>query len=146
MPASVEDVLTRLAAAWNDGDATAYADLFTPDATYVVFDGTVVRGRAAIEEGHRALFAGPLRGFRMDPPAGPVAARHLGPDVAHVLVDGGTRPPGQQDLPPDRASVVSFVLVRHDDGWRITAFQNTRAPIQAPRPTHTEHSEASHRS
>ena len=128
MPASIEDVLTRLAAAWNDGDATAYADLFTPDATYVVFDGTVVRGRAAIEDGHRALFAGPLRGFRMDPPTVAVPVRYLSPDVAHVLVDGGTRPPGQRESPPDRASVVSFVLVRDADDWRIAAFQNTRAP------------------
>jgi uncharacterized protein (TIGR02246 family) len=126
MPTSVEDALTRLAVAWNDGDATAYADLFTPDATYVVFDGTVVRGRAAIEEGHRALFAGPLRGFRMEPP-GAVPVRYLGPDVAHVLAAGGTRPPGQEQLPPDRASVVSFVLVRGEDDWRIAAFQNTRA-------------------
>ena|ERR1700754_1353023 len=127
MPSSVQDVLTRLAAAWNDGDATAYAALFTSDATYVVFDGTVVRGRAAIEDGHRALFAGPLRGFRMEPPAAPVPVRYLRPDVAHVLADGGTRPPGQSELPPDRASVVSFLLV-HDDEWRIAAFHNTRAP------------------
>jgi uncharacterized protein (TIGR02246 family) len=126
MPTSVEDALTRLAAAWNDGDATAYADLFTPDATYVVFDGTVVRGRTAIEEGHRALFAGPLRGFRMEPPAA-APVRYLGPDVAHVLATGDTRPPGQEEPAPDRASVVSFVLVRHDDDWRIAAFQNTRA-------------------
>jgi uncharacterized protein (TIGR02246 family) len=131
MPMSLEDVLTRLAAAWNDGDATAYADQFTPDATYVVFDGTVVRGRAAIEDSHRALFAGPLRGFRMDPPAEPVPVRYLGPDVAHVLVAGGTRRPGQDELPPDRASVVSFVLVRKDDRWRIAAFQNTRATAPA---------------
>jgi uncharacterized protein (TIGR02246 family) len=127
MPSSVEDALTRLAAAWNDGDATAYADLFTPDATYVIFDGTVVRGRVAIEEGHRALFAGPLRGFKMEPPATSVPVRYLSPDVAHVLVAGGTRPPGREELPPDRASVVSFVLVRDDGGWRIAAFQNTRA-------------------
>jgi uncharacterized protein (TIGR02246 family) len=126
MPTSVEDALTRLAAAWNNGDATAYADLFTPDATYVVFDGTVVRGRTAIEEGHRALFAGPLRGFRMEPPAA-APVRYLGSDVAHVLAAGGTRPPGQEEPAPDRASVVSFVLVRQDDDWRIAAFQNTRA-------------------
>jgi uncharacterized protein (TIGR02246 family) len=127
MPASVEDVLTRLAAAWNDGDATAYADLFTDDATYVMFNGAVARGRAAIEEGHRALFAGPLRGFRMEPPATPAPVRYLRPDVAHVVADGGTRPPGQEALPADRASVVSFVLVRDAGGWRIAAFQNTRA-------------------
>jgi uncharacterized protein (TIGR02246 family) len=126
MPTSVEDALTRLAAAWNDGDATAYAGLFTADATYVIFDGTVVRGRTAIEEGHRALFAGPLRGFRMEPPAA-VPVRYLGADVAHVLATGGTRPPGQEELPADRASVVSFVLVRDEDDWKIAAFQNTRA-------------------
>jgi uncharacterized protein (TIGR02246 family) len=128
MPTSVEDTLTRLAAAWNDGDATAYADLFTPDATYVIFDGTVTRGRAAIEEGHRALFAGPLRGFRMDPPTAAVPIRYLTPDTAHVLVTGGTRPPGQEEVPADRASVVSFVLVRAGADWKIAAFQNTRAP------------------
>lgn len=127
MPMSVEDTLTRLAAAWNDGDATAYADLFTPDATYVVFDGTVVRGRTAIEEGHRALFAGPLRGFRMEPPTAAVPVRYLGTDVAHVLATGGTRPSGHAELPPDRSSVVSFLLVRAGDDWRIAAFQNTRA-------------------
>lgn len=126
MPMSVEDTLTRLAAAWNDGDATAYADLFTTDATYVVFDGTVVRGRAAIEEGHRALFAGPLRGFRMEPPTAAVPVRYLGADVAHVLATGGTRPPGQEHQPADRASVVSFVMVRDEGDWRIAAFQNTR--------------------
>ena len=128
MPTSVEDTLTRLADAWNDGDAAAYADLFTPDATYVIFDGTVVRGRTAIEEGHRALFAGPLRGYRMEAPAGPVPVRYLNPDTAHVLVTGGTRPPGREEVPSDRASVVSFVLVREEDDWKIAAFQNTRAP------------------
>jgi uncharacterized protein (TIGR02246 family) len=127
MPTSVEDTLTRLAAAWNDGDATAYAGLFTPDATYVVFDGTVVRGRATIEEGHRALFDGPLRGFRMEPLVAAVPVRYLGTDVAHVLAAGGTRPPGQEQPSPDRSSVVSFVLVREEDDWKIAAFQNTRA-------------------
>src|SRR5690606_2304832 len=103
MPVSVEDTLTRLAAAWNDGDAAAYAGLFTEDATYVVFDGTVVRGRAALEEGHRALFAGPLKGFRMDPPTIAVPVRYLGGgDVARVLAAGGPRPPGQAAVPGDR--------------------------------------------
>ncbi|TQM09739.1 SgcJ/EcaC family oxidoreductase [Pseudonocardia kunmingensis] len=132
VPMSVEDVLTRLAAAWNDSDATAYADLFTDDASYVMFNGAVARGRAAIEDGHRVLFAGPLRGFRMESPAAPVPARYLRPDVAHVVLEGGTRPPGGDEVPADRASVVSFLLVRDDDGgWRIAAFQNTRAQVRS---------------
>ena len=27
---------------------------------------------------------------------------------------------------PDRASIVTFVLVCEEDGWRIASFQNTR--------------------
>jgi uncharacterized protein (TIGR02246 family) len=63
----------------------------------------------------------------MEPPAAAVPVRYLGDDVAHVLATGGTRPPGDGQLPPDRSSVVSFVLVREDADWRIAAFQNTRA-------------------
>lgn len=48
------------------------------------------------------------------------------PDVAVVVSAGGVRLAGQEELATDRASVVSFVLVRGDGGWRIAAFQNTR--------------------
>ncbi|MGI9063628.1 MAG: SgcJ/EcaC family oxidoreductase [Pseudonocardiaceae bacterium] len=47
------DALARLAAAWNAGDASGYAAQFTEDATYVAFNGEVMRGRAAIEDTHR---------------------------------------------------------------------------------------------
>jgi uncharacterized protein (TIGR02246 family) len=50
----------------------------------------------------------------------------LHPDVAVVVSAGGVRLAGQEELATDRASVVSFVLVRGDGGWRIAAFQNTR--------------------
>ena len=63
----------------------------------------------------------------MEAPAGPVPVRSLTSDTAHVLVTGGTRPPGQDETPADRASVVSFVLVREAGDWKIAAFQNTRA-------------------
>jgi hypothetical protein len=45
-----------------------------------------------------------------------------------VVVDGGSRPPGVQEVPADRASIVSFLLLRGGGGsWRIAAFPNTRA-------------------
>jgi uncharacterized protein (TIGR02246 family) len=123
------DTLSRLSAAWNAGDATAYAAEFTPDATYVVFDGTVLRGRGEIEDSHRWLFDGPLRGSTMDfanDGEGP-QVRAVAPGVAHVLAaGGGVRPQGVEAVTADRRSVVSLVLVEDGGTWRVTAFQNTR--------------------
>lgn len=126
--APIDALLSRLAETWDAGDAAAYADLFTADASYVVFDGTVLNGRTAIEEVHRFLFAGPLAGSRMGGPGArpSVPVRFVRPDVAIAVVAGGVRPAGAEELTSDRASVVSLVLVEDGDGWRITAFQNTR--------------------
>jgi uncharacterized protein (TIGR02246 family) len=129
-PTAVDDVLARLSAAWNAGDATAYAAEFTPDATYVVFDGTVLRGRGEIEDSHRWLFDGPLRGstmgFAIGEDDGP-PVRVVAPGVAHlVLAGGGVRPEGVEIVPADRRSVVSLVLVEDGGAWRVAAFQNTR--------------------
>ncbi len=124
----IDAVLTRLAETWDAGDAAGYAELFTADASYVVFDGSVLTGRTAIEDVHRRLFDGPLRGSRMGGPGErpPVPVRFVRPDVAIAHLGGGVRPAGAQELTPDRASVVSLVFVEDGDGWRITAFQNTR--------------------
>jgi uncharacterized protein (TIGR02246 family) len=128
-PTAVDDVLGRLSAAWNAGDAAAYAAEFTPDATYVVFDGTVLRGRGEIEGSHRWLFDGPLRGSTMGFATGDEGpqVRAVAPGVAHVLADGGgVRPEGAEIVTADRRSVVSLVLVEDGATWRVAAFQNTR--------------------
>jgi uncharacterized protein (TIGR02246 family) len=126
--APIDAVLARLAATWDAGDAAGYAALFTDDATYVVFDGTVLRGTKAIEDVHRWLFDGPLRGSKMGgaEQGPPPPVRFLRPDVAHLVIESGVRPDGQTDLTPDRASVVSLVLIETPPEWRIAAFQNTR--------------------
>jgi uncharacterized protein (TIGR02246 family) len=123
---SVTETLDRLSAAWNAGDAAAYAAEFTEDATYVIWNGTVLHGRTAVEDTHRWLFAGPLKGSRFaEQPEAPVV-RFVRPDVAHVIASGGIRPDGQDELPDDRASTVSFLLEETAEGWKVAAFQNTR--------------------
>jgi uncharacterized protein (TIGR02246 family) len=123
--------MARLAAAWNAGDAAAYAAEFTPDATYVVFDGHVLRGRGEIEDSHRWLFDGPLRGSTMAFANGTGPApevRLISPGVAHVLAGGGgVRPAGVETVTADRQSVVSLLLVEDGGGWQVAAFQNTRS-------------------
>jgi uncharacterized protein (TIGR02246 family) len=124
--ARVEALLAAIADAWNDGDADAYGALFTEDASYVTFMGQVSRGRKEITEGHRWLFTR-IPGSRMAP--GTKAQRDIrfpARDTAVVIGQGpGTTVPGQESS-ADRASTVSFVAVRTDDGWRFAHFQNTR--------------------
>lgn len=123
----VRAVLERLTAAWNDGDATAYGRLFTEDADYVTFFGMNFPGREAIESSHRALFEGPLKGVKLTGrPGAEAKVRFVRPDVAVAVVGGGSSLTGSDTSDEGRESTVSFVLVREDGEWLITAFQNTR--------------------
>ncbi|MEJ3655245.1 SgcJ/EcaC family oxidoreductase [Actinomycetes bacterium KLBMP 9759] len=131
--ARIAQTLGRIGAAWNAGDAAAYAAEFTKDATYVTFSGDVLTSRTAVEDVHRRLFEGPLRASRMvgtDQTAEVTGVaqkiRFLRPGVAHVLSGGGVELAGSAGLPADRASVVTFVLVQDEGEWRVAAFHNTR--------------------
>lgn len=124
---AIRGLLDLLVEAWNAGDADAYAKLFTEDADYITFFGQNLPGREAIEEAHRALFEGPLKGSRLtglsEREVGKI--RFLRPDVAHIRAGGGSSVSGGEPE-PDRESTVTFVAVRDDGAWRFTAFQNTR--------------------
>lgn len=59
--AAVTSVLNELVAAWGRHDADAYGELFTDDATYITFLGTLYQGRQDIVDSHRSLFGGSSR-------------------------------------------------------------------------------------
>jgi len=121
----VTDVMKALAAAWDRGDADAYGALFTEDASYTIFVGTVYHGRRDIVESHRLLFRKFLKGTKLS--VGPMRVRYYGTDTAIVTSTGDTykRRPGKL------TKVQTFTLVRQADGsWLIAAFQNTqRKPL-----------------
>lgn len=117
---------------WNRGDATGYASLFTDDADFVAWNGLYGRGRRAIEEAHRQLFAGPLAGSRMvlvdDDPASrpPQSLRFLRPDVAIMVITGVVTRADESATGQEHKSVQTFVLSKDATCWRVAAFQNTR--------------------
>ncbi|WP_037310553.1 SgcJ/EcaC family oxidoreductase [Amycolatopsis orientalis] len=125
-------VLGRLADAWNEGDAAAYARLFTEDADYVTFFGTNMPGRAVIESAHRALFEGPLKGSKLADGGGEPKVRFIRPDVAIVVAGGGSSLAGGKPE-PGRESTLTYVLVKESGGWRVASFQNTRVSDPAAR-------------
>jgi len=129
---AILELAQALQDAWNRGDAAGYASLFTDDADFVAWNGSRGRGRQAIEDAHRRLFDGPLAGSRMvlvdddTESAPPESLRFVRPDVAIMVISSAVTPAGQSATSPDHQSVQTFVLIKNDDRWRITAFQNTR--------------------
>jgi len=112
--------LERMVAAWDAGDAAAFAAEFTSDATYVIYVGLVYQGRAAIESGHIPVFQKWQKGTRMSMLVRSV--RTIGEGTAVVLTEGGI---GKRRI--TRVKVQTYTFVHEADGrWRCAAFQNTK--------------------
>jgi uncharacterized protein (TIGR02246 family) len=121
--AGVHATLAQVYAAWAANDADAFAALYLDDAT-VVMPGVVHRGSAAVRDHMAAGFAGPLRGSRgIDEPQD---VRVLG-DTAIVVSRAGILMAGEQDLPPERAVLATWVFARRTGRWMIAAYTNTPA-------------------
>jgi len=116
---AAEEFLQQLRAAWDAGDARAYAAKFTDDATYVIFLGEVLLGREEIERNHIEVFARWRKGKKMAVKA--IEVHSLGADVGSVLTVGGIGT--EAVIPYDK--IQTFTLVRRGAGWLCAAFQNT---------------------
>lgn len=112
-----QGVLDRLRDAWNAADASAFARLFTEDATYVIWRGDVLTGRSEIQQVHHDLFTRSPTKTRVSA----VDTRLLDDHTAIVLTIGGTG--GEGDVSYDKLQ--TFVMARRDEGWMIAAFHNT---------------------
>lgn len=118
--AGITDTLERIRRAWDAGDATAYAEEFTEDATYVIFAGIVSHGREQIRADHVPVFERWQRGSRMSMTV--LDVRLLGADAAVVLTEGGV---GKgRSVKHDK--VQTFVMRRDGERWLCAAFQNTK--------------------
>jgi uncharacterized protein (TIGR02246 family) len=106
--------------AWNRADAEAFGAAFTEDADYITFVGTHYRGRAKIADAHDALWRKYLKGSRL---VGHITGiRFPTPDTAVLTAVGKVRRNRFSSAKPDKAQ--TYAAVRHDDGWRFTAFHN----------------------
>lgn len=120
----------RLTEAWNRGDGAAYAALFAENATYVVIDGTVYRGRRAIAEGHQAIFDTFFKGSILRGRLTEI--RFVRPDLAIVVRTGSVNLAGAP--PPSEDETVQTFIATCDAGdWVFQAFQNT--PIETRQAT-----------
>lgn len=129
----IQNLFQHMLDAWTNGDAKAYVEYFTEDADYVSFDGNRAIGRQASADEHDLLFRGVLRGSAL---VGDIQSiRYITPDVAIVHATGSVLMPWRSKLPKKRQSLQTIIALRTNEGWRFTAFHNTRVrPVTIPAP------------
>jgi len=114
----------RQAAAWNQHDATAYANLFSQDGEVVNVVGWWWKDRREIETKLKAAFAFVFKNSTLT--ITDVSVRLIQPDVAvaHVqwTMTGARTPP---NIPEPKQGTQLQVLRKQKGQWLIFSFQNT---------------------
>ncbi|MEY8013774.1 SgcJ/EcaC family oxidoreductase [Mycobacterium servetii] len=119
---AIRELLDRQIMGWDTGDPHAYASVFTPDADYVTFLGSHYKGREAIATSYAPLFKKLLRGSRLNTEI--TQLRFLTPDVALIQANAAVTK-GARRRNRRYTRVNTSIAVRTDDGWLLTASQNT---------------------
>jgi len=127
---SIEKLLATEQAAWNAGDSVTYADAYTDDADFINIRGQVFAGKAAVQQQHAKIFAGPFKESTIS-----IVLRKftLLSDKA-ALVDTDQTVTNFKGLPPGIVATAPDTLVTHfkylaiqqvDGSWKFAAGQNT---------------------
>ena len=129
----IRELQARQATAWNQHDATAYADLFTEDGEVVNVVGWWWKGKVEIASKLTAAFAFVFKDSTLT--ITDVQVRFVKPDVAiaHVkwTMTGAKTPPG---LPEPKQGMEIQVLRKQRGKWLILSFQNTASVPEMPFP------------
>ncbi len=120
--ADIASLIEWMSLEWNAHDADGYAALFTDEADAVIINGDHQRGRHAIAEGHRDIFASIYRDSSIVSMIEQL--RFLAPDVALVHLVSRLDVKKGPAAGTYRARP-SLIVVKTAMGWRITAFHNT---------------------
>ena len=121
--APIREAVQKYVAAFNAGDADAAAATYAADATHTYALGFTHRGRAAIADGLRELFAGPMKGAKISITT--LRVRSLAPTIAveeEAFSLKGLVSPDGRPLPPVRGLCLA-VHQQRGRQWLATAVQ-----------------------
>jgi uncharacterized protein (TIGR02246 family) len=120
----IKEMHARMIEAWNKGSGSGFAAPFSPDADFIAFEGSQLKGRAQIAQFHQMLFETSLRGTRLE--GGVHFVRFLRPDLAVMHAWATNSLPGQTNVSSSRDSMQLFVATKQDGYWQFDAMQNSR--------------------
>ena len=122
--AAAEAFLLKWEQAWNHHDAHQLGLLQTPDANTVNRFGTLVQGRAAVEQALAFLHkpGGPYHDVTA-PPLQLIDVRQIAPNVIILQASWKSpvmNPDGKLDLAKQNDMLVSYTLLKEGGDWRAT--------------------------
>ena len=121
--AAIRAIIIRLRDAWNAGDSKAWGVHFAEDADYVIINGMRIKGREAIDSGHRQIFDTVYKGSVLA--ASTQSVRFIRDDVAVAHIEWHLKY-RQGDTPREHKAMCTMVLTKQNNQWGILAFQNTQ--------------------
>ena len=124
---AIEAVLTRQSAAWEAGNAGAFAADAQEGVLFTNVVGMFSIGRAPFIAQHEHIFSTIYKGSRMEQEI--VAITLVRPDVAIVdtltkVVDAPHRPPGVELIDGALRSRLEQVMVKDGTEWKVASFHN----------------------
>jgi uncharacterized protein (TIGR02246 family) len=135
--AAIRAIVAEQAAAWDRGDAQAYAAHLAPDVSFTNLFGMVMYGAPAFIERHAQILATFYKGTTKQHNIRRI--RFVTPDVAIVDIDNQVRGvktmPAGIASPPDGVVKTQLmeVFVRREGRWLIEAYHNVDVkPAAAP--------------
>jgi len=119
----VQQVPGRIVAAWAKNDAEAFARVFAEDGSLVLPGGVFLKNREEIRSHMAELYAGPYKGTNVT--GKPQMIKPLSDTVVLLITQGGVLAPGDTEVSQDESIRASWLLVKQNGQWLITAYQNT---------------------
>ncbi|MBB5922032.1 uncharacterized protein (TIGR02246 family) [Actinoalloteichus hoggarensis] len=117
-------LLAEAADAWTRGDAAGFVAVFAPDSDFVGNDGVLRRGRLANQRWHSRLLSGVFRGSRLVLEC--ESLRFLNTEVALAHTLSSIVFPWRSEPSPRTSSRGTWVLIRQDGRWLVSAVQHSR--------------------
>jgi uncharacterized protein (TIGR02246 family) len=118
---AVRELYQRMLDSWLD--APAFAECFSPDATYIIANGKVQRGWQDIVDGHEIIFSAWARDSHLEGRIDSI--RFLTRDVALVIAYGHIVYDDDRSSDANKRTIYSLTAQRINDRWTFVAYQNT---------------------
>jgi uncharacterized protein (TIGR02246 family) len=119
---TIRGLYQQMLDSWEQG-AEAYAECFSPDATYIIANGKIQRGWQEIVDGHKIIFSAWARNSRLEGRIDTIT--FLTPDVAQLVAYGHIVYTDHRSSEQNKRTVYTITARREPDGWTFVSYQNT---------------------